>query len=136
MRGRRNQKKTNPTGGKGKGRGGRKTFIDEIVSKAESSQRLSYRRPKLQHSPQSDYKTEEVVGPENIEEPVIKEPAVSAGESEESASKSAEHVEEIIESIGRPVENIEEPIEDLDDRASVVGEKPMEGILWWRTCRS
>ena len=41
MRGRGNQKKTNPTGGKGKGRGGRKTFIDEIVSKAESSQRLS-----------------------------------------------------------------------------------------------
>ena len=41
MRGHGNQKKTNPTGGKGKGRGGRKTFIDEIVSKAESSERLS-----------------------------------------------------------------------------------------------
>ena len=90
MRGCGTQKKTNPTGGKGKGRGGRKTFIDEIVSKAESSQRLSSRRTKLQHSPQSDYKTEEVVGPENIEEPVtdIKGPAISAGESEESASKS------------------------------------------------
>ena len=102
MRGRGNQKKNNPTGGKGKGRGGRKTFIDEIVSKAESSQRLSSRRPKLQHSPQSDYKTEEFVGPENIEETVtdIKGLAISAEESEESASKSAEHVEELIESIG------------------------------------
>ena len=105
MRGRGNQKKTNPTGGKGKGRGGRKTFIEEIVSKAESSQRLSSRRPKPQHSPQSDYKTEEVVGPENIEEP-----AVSAGESEESVSKSTEYIEEIVESVGRPVENIEEPV--------------------------
>ena len=53
MRGRRTHKKNNPTGGKGKGKGGRKTFIDEIVSKAESSQRLSSRRPKPQHSPQS-----------------------------------------------------------------------------------
>ena len=35
------------------------------------------------------------MGPENIEEPVIKEPAVSAGESEESVSKTAEHIEEI-----------------------------------------
>ena len=67
------------------------------------------------------------MGPENIEDPVIKEPVVSVGESEESASKSAEHVEEIIESIGRPVENIEEPVEDLDDRASAVGEPTMEG---------
>ena len=80
MRGRGTHKKTNPTSGKGKGRGGRKTFIDEIVSKAKSSQRLSSRRPKLHRSPQSNYKTEEVVGPENIEEPVIKGPAISAGE--------------------------------------------------------
>ena len=59
MRGR---KKTNPAGGKGKGRGGRKTFIDEIISKAETSQRLSSRRPQTQHSLQTDYETEEVVG--------------------------------------------------------------------------
>ena len=80
MRGRGTQKKTNPTGGKGKG--GRKTFIDKIVSKAESSQRLISRRPKPQRSPQSDYQTEEVVSPKNIEEPVtdVKEPATSAGE--------------------------------------------------------
>ena len=60
MRGR---KKTNPTGGKGKGRGGRKTFIDEIISKAQTSQRLSSRKPKTQHSLQTNYETEEVVGP-------------------------------------------------------------------------
>ena len=68
MRGRETHKKTNPTGGKGKGKGGRKTFIDEIVLKAESSQSLSSRSPKPQHSPQSNYETEEVVSPENVEE--------------------------------------------------------------------
>ena len=30
-------KDTNPTGGKGKGKGERKTFIDDIVSKSESA---------------------------------------------------------------------------------------------------
>ena len=45
MRGRGNQKKNNHTGGKGWG--GRKTFIDEIVSKDESSQRLSSRKSKF-----------------------------------------------------------------------------------------
>ena len=69
MRGRGTHKKTNPTGGKGKGRGGRKAFIDEIVSKSESSQRLSSRRPKPQHSPQSNYETKKVVSPKNVEEP-------------------------------------------------------------------
>ena len=63
MRGR---KKTNPTCGKGKGRGGRKTFINDIISKAETSQRLSSRRPQKQHSFQMDHQTEEVVGPERI----------------------------------------------------------------------
>lgn len=92
MRGRENQKKNNRTGGKDWG--GRKTFIDEIVSKAESSQRLSSRKSKFQRSPQSDYKTEEVVGPENI-----RESAVST-ESEESVIRSAEHIEEIVVSIG------------------------------------
>ena len=117
MRGRGNQKKNNRAGGKGWG--GRKTFIDEIVSKAESSQRLSSRKSKLQRSPQSDYKTEEVVGPENTEEVVgpenTEERAVSAEESEES-TRIEEHIEEIVESAGRPVGNIEEPIEDSDDR--------------------
>jgi hypothetical protein len=36
MRGRGYPKDTDPTSGKGKGRGGRKTYIDEIISKSES----------------------------------------------------------------------------------------------------
>jgi hypothetical protein len=35
MRGRRDPKETDPTGGRGRGRGGRKTYIDEIISKSE-----------------------------------------------------------------------------------------------------
>jgi len=41
----RGHKKNNHTGGKGKG-GGRKTFIDDIISKAKTSQRMSSRKPK------------------------------------------------------------------------------------------
>ena len=84
MRGRGTHKKTNPTSCKDKGRGGRKTFIDEIVSRAESSQRLSSRRPKPQCSPQSNYETKEVVSPENVEEPAasIEEPVDSVEELE------------------------------------------------------
>jgi hypothetical protein len=37
-------KDTNPIGGKGKGKGGRKTFIDDITSKSESAAQ----RPNLQ----------------------------------------------------------------------------------------
>ena len=34
-------KDTNPIGGKGKGKGGRKTFIDDITSKSESAAQQS-----------------------------------------------------------------------------------------------
>ena len=37
MRGRGDPKETDPTGGRGRGRGGRKTYIDEIISKSESA---------------------------------------------------------------------------------------------------
>ena len=36
MRGRGDPKDTDLTGGRGRGRGGRKTYIDEIISKSES----------------------------------------------------------------------------------------------------
>ena len=36
MRGHGNPKETDPTGGRSRGRGGRKTYIDEIISKSES----------------------------------------------------------------------------------------------------
>jgi len=94
MRGR---TKPNFTGGKGGG--GRKTFIDEIISKAETSQRTSSRRPQIQYSSQTDRQTEEVLGPERkLETP--------------------EHIEE-------PVEEPEE-IEDTEHRVSDSGRRPME----------
>jgi len=94
MRGRR---KPNFTGGKGGG--GRNTFIDEIISKAETSQRTSSWRPQIQYSSQTDRQTEEVLGPERkLEAP--------------------EHTEE-------PVEEPEET-EDTEDRASDSGKRPME----------
>lgn len=94
MRGRR---KPNFTGGKGGG--GRKTFIDEIISRAETSQRTSSRRPQIQYSSQTDRQMEEVLGPERkLEVP--------------------EHTEE-------PVEEPEET-EDTEDRASDSGKRPME----------
>ena len=95
MRGR---KKPNFTGGKG----GRKTFIDEIISKAETSQRTSSWRPQIQYSSQTDRQTEEVVGPERKLE-------------------VSEHTEE-------PVEEPEEPEEpeDTEDKVGDSGERPME----------
>jgi hypothetical protein len=47
-----NPKDTNPTGGKGKGKGGRKTFIDDITSKSESATQ----RPKLQKDSQPSFR--------------------------------------------------------------------------------
>lgn len=114
MRGR---KKNNPTGGKGKGRGGRKNFIDEIISKVETSQRLSSQRPQAEHSLQIDYEIEEVVGPKRVEEIV-------------------EHIEEPVEDIEEPikdikveelVQDIECPIESSEDWESAIGEEPLDG---------
>ena len=51
-------KDTNPIGGKGKGKGGRKTYIDEILSKSESvAQRPNFRRQNSQPSFQEDFRT-------------------------------------------------------------------------------
>jgi hypothetical protein len=47
-----NPKDTNPTGGKGKGKGGRKTFIDDITSKSESAAQ----RPNLQKNSQPSFR--------------------------------------------------------------------------------
>ena len=79
MRGR---KKTNFTGSKGGG--GRKTYIDEIISKAETSQRTSSRRPQIQYSSQIDRQTEEVIGPERkLEVPEYTEEPVEEPEETE-----------------------------------------------------
>ena len=112
MRGRGAHKKTNPTGGKGKGRGGRKTFIDNILWKFVSSQRLSSRRPKPQHSPQSNYETEEIVSPKHVEEPAenVEEPAENVEEPVESIEDPVESIEELVENFEEPTKNIEEPV--------------------------
>lgn len=94
MRGRR---KPNFIGGKGGG--GRNTFIDEIISKVETTQRTSSRRPQIQYSSQTDRQMEEVLGPERKME-------------------TPEHIEELVEEL--------EETEDTEDQASDSGRRPME----------
>ena len=79
-----NPKDTNPTGGKGKGKGGRKTYIDEILSKSESAaQRPNLRKQNSQPSFQAAFETgKEVWSPKTVQNPVgdIKDRASVAGE--------------------------------------------------------
>jgi hypothetical protein len=67
MRGSRPPKETDPTGGMGRGRGGRNTFIDQIISKSKSvaPQRPSSRKPKPQPSFQENFETKIVEKPTN-----------------------------------------------------------------------
>ena len=62
MRGHGPPKETDPIGGRGRGRGGRKTFIDQIISKSESvvPQRPSSRKTKPQPSFQENFEIETV----------------------------------------------------------------------------
>ena len=84
MKGHGNPKDTNPTGGKGKGKGGRKTYIDEILSKSESvAQRPNLRKQNSQPSFQAG---KEVWSPETIQKLV--------GDIEDRASAAGEHTEE------------------------------------------
>jgi hypothetical protein len=58
MKGHGNPKDSDPTGGKGKGKGGRKTYIDEIISKYESvAQRPNLRKQKSRPSFQEKFET-------------------------------------------------------------------------------
>lgn len=115
-------KKTNPTGGKGKGKGGRKNFIDEIISKVKTSLRLSSRKLRTQYSLQTNYETEEVVGHERVEETAenTKEPIKDIEEPIEDIEGSVEDIEELVQDIEGPTKNIK-------DQASATGEQPMEG---------
>lgn len=90
-------KKANFTSGKGKGKGGRKTFIDDIISKAETSQRISSRRPQIQNSFQTYHQTEEALGPERI---------LETPEHSEEPVEELEDIEDI---------KIEEPVRDIGD---------------------
>jgi hypothetical protein len=87
MRGRGDPKDTDPIGGRGRGRGGRKTYIDEIISKSESAaQRPNSRKPKSQPSFQANFEMgKEVWSPETVEKPTgnIEDRASAAGEQTE-----------------------------------------------------
>jgi hypothetical protein len=84
MRGRGDPKDTNPTGGRGRGRGGRKTYIDEIISKSKSAtQRPNLRKQKSQPSFQANFEMgKEVWSPETVKklEGNIEDRASAAGE--------------------------------------------------------
>jgi hypothetical protein len=82
-----NPKDTNLTGGKGKGKGGRKTFIDDITSKSESAAQ----RPNPQKNSQPSFRAffgtgKEVWSPETVQKPV--------GDIEDRASAAGEQTEE------------------------------------------
>jgi hypothetical protein len=84
MRGHRDPKDTDPTGGRGRGRGGRKTYIDEIISKSGSvAQQPNSWKPKSQPSFQENFEMgKEVWSPETVEkeEGNIEDRASVAGE--------------------------------------------------------
>jgi hypothetical protein len=77
-------KETNPTGGKGKGKGGRKTFIDDITSKSESAaQRPNLQKQNSQPSFRAFFGTgKEVWSPETVQKAggYIEDRASAAGE--------------------------------------------------------
>jgi hypothetical protein len=88
VRGHRDPKDTESTGGRGRGRGGRKTYIDEIISKSESAaQRPNLQKQKSQPSFQANFEMgKEVWSPETIKKPV--------GNIEDRASTTGEQTEE------------------------------------------
>jgi hypothetical protein len=77
-------KDTNLTGGKGKGKGGRNTFIDDITSKSESTaQRLKLQKQNSQPSFRAFFGTgKEVWRPETVQKPggYIEDRASAIGE--------------------------------------------------------
>ena len=87
MKGHGNPKDTDPTGGKGKGKGGRKTYIDEIISKSESvAQRPNLWKQTSQPLFQENFETgKEVWSLETVKKP--------AGNIEDKASILGEQTE-------------------------------------------
>jgi hypothetical protein len=107
-----NPKNTNPTGGKGKGKGGRKTFIDDITSKSESAAQQS----KLQKDSQPSYKAifvtgEEVWSPETVQKPV--------GDIEDRVSVAGEQTEEEMDEFNKRVHQDQvDPDDEVQDENS------------------
>ena len=88
MRGHGDPKDTDPISGRGRGRGGRKTYIDEIISKSESTaQRPNLRKQKSQPPFRANFETgKEVWSPETVQKP--------AGNIEDRESAAGEQTEE------------------------------------------
>jgi hypothetical protein len=107
-----NPKNTNLTGGKGKGKGGRKTFIDDITSKSESAAQQS----KLQKDSQPSYKAifgtgEEVWSPETVQKPV--------GDIEDRVSVAGEQTEEEMDEFNKRVHQDQvDPEDEVQDENS------------------
>jgi hypothetical protein len=107
-----NPKNTNLTGGKGKGKGGRKTFIDDITSKSESAAQQS----KLQKDSQPSYKAifgtgEEVWSPETVQNPV--------GDIEDRVSVAGEQTEEEMDEFNKRVRQDQvDPEDEVQDENS------------------
>ena len=80
-------KDTNPTGGKGKGKGGRNTFINNIASKSESpAQRPNIQKQNSQPSFRAIFGTgKEFWSPETVQKPV--------GDIEDRESATGEQTE-------------------------------------------
>jgi hypothetical protein len=107
-----NPKNTNLTGGKGKGKGGRKTFIDDITSKSESAAQQS----KLQKDSQPSYKAifgtgEEVWSPETVQKPV--------GDIEDRVSVAGEQTEEEMDEFNKRLHQDQvDPEDEVQDENS------------------
>jgi hypothetical protein len=114
MRGCGDPKDTDPIGGRGRGRGGRKTYIDEIISKFESAaQRPNSPKQKSQPSFQANFETgKEVWSPDTVEKPArnIEDGASAAGE------KTEENMDEYNEELHR--EEQSGPEGELNDENS------------------
>jgi hypothetical protein len=82
-----NPKDTNLTGGKGKGKGGRKTFIDDITSKSESADQ----QPKLQKDSQPSFRAIFGTGKEVWSLEIVQKPV---GDIEDRVSTAGEQTEE------------------------------------------
>jgi hypothetical protein len=107
-----NPKDTNLTGGKGKGKGGRKTFIDDITSKSESAAQQS----KLQKDSQPSFRAifgtgKEVWSPETVQKPV--------GDIEDRVSVAGEQTEEEMDEFNKRLHQDQvDPEEEVQDENS------------------
>jgi hypothetical protein len=104
MRGSGDPKDTDPTGGRGRGREGRKTYIDDILSKSESAaQRPNLRKQKSHPSFQANFETgKEVWNPETVKKP--------AGNIEDRANTAEEQTKENMDEYNEELHHEEQAV--------------------------